>query len=183
MLKKKCSQHAELLKKQEQFFDFSMMGLKLQLKRWCLFRFWAKAKTISIFCRHCGPQSVGLIHFHFPNESESNFEICTESGDLDILHLATHHHAPPHTRVVSIFYNPTICPPPYQSFLEREGSNPISATCLQAICCNFTKFSARAQVGGWLAKAVVGGGMNATNVRNFRCEPTDSVKATKATAD
>ena len=70
-----------------------------------------------------------------------------------------------------------------QSFLEREGLNPISATCLQAICCNLTKFSARAQVGGWLAKAVVGGGMNATNVRNFRCEPTDSVKATKATAD
>ena len=108
----KISQHAELLKKQEQFFDFSMMGLKLQLKRWCLFRFWAKAKTISIFCRHCGPQSVGLIHFQFPNESESNFEICRESGDLGILHLATHHHAPPHTRVVSIFYNPTICPPP-----------------------------------------------------------------------
>ena len=123
MLKKKCSQHAELLKKQEQLFDFSMMGLKLQLKRWCLFRFWAKAKTISIFCRHCGPQSVGLIHFHFPNESESNFEICRESGDLGILHLATHHHAPPHTRVVSIFYNPTICPPPVLFGAWRLKSN------------------------------------------------------------
>ena len=63
-----------------------------------------------------------------------------------------------------------------QSFLEREGLNPISATCLQAICCNFTKFSARAQVGGWLAKAVVGGGMNATNVRNFRCEPSQRIQ-------
>ena len=124
---RKYSQHAEeqnvlnmlnCWKSRNNSLTFQWWASNFSWKDDAYFVFKRKRKQFQYFV-----DTVGLIHFQFPNESESNFEICRESGDLGILHLATHHHAPPHTRVVSIFYNPTICPPPVLFGAWRLKSN------------------------------------------------------------
>ena len=112
--------------------------LKLNLK-WV--KFWSRPLGLGVhICKNLStgncpcfvsqgePQLKRLFQFQFQNES--NFDIFADS-----LVWACSSLARSAARVVSIFCNSTICPPPSHSFLEREH---LSNFCnLSSSRCNF----------------------------------------------